>query len=174
MTDGPTRLPELFSREPWRTDALDLFVGRCLTSAGIWEHPRTSDGITSIERVFERGCGGIGICARIWEIDDQSLHQFWLEIRREADSDHIAWSLYFDVIESSRRRALDAVHNHDSADSIEWRAKLAGRATVVDGVLTIVPGSTHVTMQDEGEVPPLAPHVAPPGPRRGHRRRNGH
>jgi hypothetical protein len=40
--------------------------------------------ITSIERVFERGSDGIGVCARIWEIDDQSLHQFWLEIKREA------------------------------------------------------------------------------------------
>ena len=69
MTNSPTRIPELFSREPWRSDALDLFVGRCLTSGGIWTDPRTSDGISSIERVFERGADAIGVCARIWEID---------------------------------------------------------------------------------------------------------
>lgn len=62
MTDEPSNaashpagVPELFSRDPWRTDALDGFVGSCLTSGGIWSHPRTSDGIPSIERVFERG-----------------------------------------------------------------------------------------------------------------------
>ena len=36
---GTADIPELFSRDPWRTDALDLFVGACLTSGGIWSHP---------------------------------------------------------------------------------------------------------------------------------------
>jgi hypothetical protein len=80
--DAKAGLPELFSRDPWRTDALDVFVGTCLTNGGIWDHPRTSDGISNIDRVFERGSDGIGVCARISKIADQSIHTFWLDTAR--------------------------------------------------------------------------------------------
>jgi hypothetical protein len=143
---GMPELPELFSRVPWRTDALDLFVGQCLTSAGVWTHPRTSDGIPSIDRVFDRGPDGIGVCARIYEIDDQSLHTFWLEIKRDAAAGQILWSLYFDVIEASKRRAQNAVQNHDRAEDINWRATLSGKAIVEEGVLTIVASSTQLSL----------------------------
>jgi len=102
--DRGAALPQLFSRAPWRTDALDLFVGRCLTSGGIWSHPRTSDGIPSIERVFDRGPDALGVCARIYEIDDQSLHTFWLEIKPDPDNARFTWSLYFDVTSLRARR----------------------------------------------------------------------
>ena len=81
---------QLFSLDPRRTDALDLFVSTCLASGGVWDHFRTSDGIAYIDRVFDRGSEGIGVCARIYEIDDQSLHTFWLELKR--DNDRIRWS----------------------------------------------------------------------------------
>lgn len=145
---GTPELPELFSRDPWRTDALDLFVGRCLTSGGVWMHPRTSDGIPNIDRVLERGPDGIGVCARIYEIADQSLHTFWLEIKRDAATEQILWWLYFDVIETSKRRAQNAVWNHDRAEDINWRATLSGEATVKEGVLMIVASSTQVSLQE--------------------------
>jgi hypothetical protein len=151
---GTVDLPELFSRDPWGTDALDLFVGRCLTSGGIWSDPRTSDGIPSIVRVLERGSEGLGVCARIYEIDDQSLHTFWLEIKRDAVNARIAWFLYFDVIETSKRRAENAVNSHDQPEDIEWRAKVSGEATAQDGVLMPVPGSTRVVVQDTPAVEP--------------------
>lgn len=44
------KLPQLFSGDPRRTDALDLFVGQCLTSGDVWTHPRTSDGIPNIDQ----------------------------------------------------------------------------------------------------------------------------
>src|SRR5262245_37913787 len=161
MTAG---LPELFSRDPLSTDALDLFVGTCLTDGGIWDRPRMSDGISNIDRVFERGSDGIGVCARIWEIDDQSVHTFWLEVKRDAVNARIAWSLYFDVIEISPRRARDAVHNYDRAEDIEWLATLTGEATVIDGVLTIVEGSTRALVRD------MPAQEAPPNEERRRRR----
>ncbi len=137
MIEPSSHLPQLFSLNPWRTDALDLFVSACLASGGVWDRPRASDGILDIVRVFERGPEAIGVCARIYEIDDQSLHLFWLEIARDADG--ITWSLYFDLIEElTARRAHATVHNHDRADGIAWRAILTGTAVVVDGVLSVV------------------------------------
>ena len=131
----------LISVEPGRTAALDCFIGSCLSEGGVWEHPRTSDGIHAIERVLERGRDALRVAGRIWEIVDQSLHAFWLELRRDDAPDRFAWVLYFDLIETSARRARNALSNHDDAEEIEWRAKLMGQATVEDGKLTIVPGS---------------------------------
>lgn len=148
MTDGlRIHLPQLFSLDPLRTDALDRFVSTCLASGGVWDHPRQSDGISNIDRVFERGPEGIGVCARIYEIDDQSLHTFWLEIRRDVKG--ITWSLHFDVVETSARRAYNAVHDHDRADDIEWRVRLTGDANIVDGVLVVVDESTSALVPAE-------------------------
>ncbi|MBA3395361.1 MAG: hypothetical protein H0T89_22115 [Deltaproteobacteria bacterium] len=104
--------------------------------------------------MLERGAEGVGVCARIYEIDDQSLHTFWLEIKRDAVNARVAWFLYFDVVETSRRRAEDAVNRHDHPEDIEWRAKLFGEATTHDGVLMPVPGSTRVLVQDMPAVEP--------------------
>jgi hypothetical protein len=112
--------------------------------------------------VFDRGAEGIGVCARIYEIDDQSLHTFWLEVKR--DVDRISWSLYFDPIATSPRRAYNAVHNHDRPEDIEWRATLSGEAMVVDGALFVVDGSTSASVLD-------VPQAPPPGSRQPRRRR---
>lgn len=114
-----------------------MFVGTCLTAGGIWSHPRTSDGIPTIVRNVARGPDALGICAYIHEIADQSLHAFWLELRGKGE--RVAWALYFDVIETSPRRARNALDNHAHPDAIEWRVTLTGEATVEDGVLTPVP-----------------------------------
>ena len=148
-----TELPELFSRDPWRTDALDRFVGECLTSGGIWIHPRTSDGIPNIYRVLDRGPGGIGVCGRIYEIADQSLHTFWLEIQRDASTGQILWWLYFDVVATTKRRAETAVHSHDRPEDISWRAALFGEATLNEGGVAVVEASTRVTLQELPALP---------------------
>jgi hypothetical protein len=140
----------LISVEPGRTDALDWFIGSCLCEGGIWESPRTSDGINAIERVLERGPAALRVAGRIWEID-QSLHTFWLELKRNDGSDRFAWSLYFDVIETSARRARNALSSHEDAEEIEWRAKLMGQATAQNDKLTIVPGSTRAEVRDVAE-----------------------
>jgi hypothetical protein len=111
-------------------------------------HPRISDGIPNIDRVLDRGPDGIGVCARIYEIADQSLHTFWLEIKRDAATEQILWWLYFDVIETSKRRAQNAVQNHDRAEDVNWRAALSGEATMQEGVLTIIVSSTQVSLQE--------------------------
>ena len=92
----------LISVELGRTDALDWYIGSCLCEGGIWEHPRTSDGISAI-RVLERGPDTLRVAGHIGEIN-QSLHTFWLELKRNDVTDRFAWVLYFDVIETSARR----------------------------------------------------------------------
>lgn len=138
-------LPALLSLEPGSMDALDFFIGGCLYDGGIWQSPRTSDGIHSI-RVLEHASDKLRVCGRIWEID-QSLHTFWLELTRDGSGDRFAWSLYFDVIETSARRAQNAHESHDNPEDIEWRAKIIGGATVQGDKLTIVPGSTRVEVR---------------------------
>jgi hypothetical protein len=49
--------------------------------------------------------------------------------------------------EPSPRRARTAIYNHERAEAIEWRARLEGEATVIEGVLTVVAGSTQVSGQ---------------------------
>lgn len=140
----------LISVELGRTDALDWFIGGCLCEGGIWDHPRTSDGISAI-RVFQRESDALRVAGHIWEID-QNLHLFWLELERGAVPDRFAWVLYFDAIVTSARRARNTLSDHEAPEEIEWRAKLAGEATVQDDKLTIVSGLTRVEVRD-GQVP---------------------
>jgi hypothetical protein len=139
-------LQALFSLAPGRADALDSFIGSCLYDGGIWESTRTSDGIHST-RVLEHASDELRVCGRIWEID-QSLHTFWLELKRDGSGDRFAWSLYFDVIETSARRARNAHESHDNAEDLEWRAKVVGEAAVQDDKLMIIPGSTRVEVRE--------------------------
>jgi hypothetical protein len=131
-------------------DALDWFIGSCLCDGCVWDSPRTSDGISGIERVLERGPDTLRVSGRIWEID-QTLHEFWVELQPDGESDRFAWFLFFDVAEDSARRARTALSSHDRAEDISWSATLAGEATVQDGALTIVPGSTRVLLRDMPE-----------------------
>jgi hypothetical protein len=156
-----TPLSQLVSLDPRDTDALDLFVSTCLACGGVWESFRTSDGIAHIDRVFDRGPEGLGVCARIYEIADQTLHTFWLELERDVGG--ISWSLYFDPIGTSPRDH-NVVPNHERADEVEWRATLTGEAVVVDGALFVVDGSTSASVLDVPD-PPL------PAPRHQRRRR---
>jgi hypothetical protein len=71
-----------------------------------------------------------------------------LELKRDGSGDRFAWSLYFDVIETSARRARNAHESHDNAEDLEWRAKVVGEAAVQDDKLMIIPGSTRVEVRE--------------------------
>jgi hypothetical protein len=126
----PTDLETLHLLDPPSFQALDWFIGTCLYDGGIWDSPRTSDGIQSIGRVLERGPDRLRVGGRIYEID-QTLHTFRLELSRAAADDRVTWSLDFDVTD-------------DSA----CRATLLGEAVIEDGALAIVPGTTRVIARD--------------------------
>ena len=78
-------LQALLSLEPGHTDALDWFISSCLYDGGIWESPRTSDGIHST-RVLAHASDELRVYGRIWELD-QSLHTFWLELKRDGSGE---------------------------------------------------------------------------------------
>jgi hypothetical protein len=144
-------LEVLLPFEPGRTDVLDWFIGSCLSAGGLWDSPRTSDGIDAVHRVFERAPDVVRVCGRIWHIA-QTLHTFWLEVVRDSEQDRFGWFLYFDVAETSARRARNALDNHEIPDDIEWHSKLAGEAGVQDDALVIIPGSTRVLVRDMPDI----------------------
>lgn len=145
----PFDLETLLPVDPAPPDALDLFVSTCLFEGGVWDDPRTSDGIPGIARVLEHAPDRLRLRAQIYEIDDQSLHWFWLELERDAPGYRVTWHLYFDVVASSPRKARNAIDTYERAEDIEWRVRLAGEAEVRDGALTVVPGSARVVVPDE-------------------------
>jgi hypothetical protein len=140
-------LEALLSLAPGQTDALDRFVSTCLADAGLWESPRTSDGVQDIVRLVERSPERLRVCGRIWSID-QVLHTFWLELQREAMVGQLTWFLYFDIAESTPRRTRNALGDHDRPEDIHWFARLAGEAVIRDSVLLPVPGSTRLIVVD--------------------------
>ncbi|HEY1811137.1 MAG TPA: hypothetical protein VGG74_02215 [Kofleriaceae bacterium] len=131
--------------------ALERFIGRCLSEAGIWDYRECSDGIGDFGRVFEHAHDNLRLWGRIWELSKQTLHAFWLDVKREGQGDQFAWFLYFDVAEGSAKRQQQALDSHDDAEEIDWRAKIAGEATVEDGRLAIVSDSMRVLIRDMPE-----------------------
>ena len=133
---------------------LDWFVGHCLTDSDVWDRGRTSDGINSFGRVFEHDHDGVCLWGRIWELAHQTLHTFWLEVKRDGTGDRFAWFLYLDVAEGSARRQQAALDRHDDAEDIQWRVKIAGEAIVRDARLATVDGSMRVAFRDFPEAEP--------------------
>jgi len=54
------------------------------THSDVWDRGRTSDGINSFGHVFEHGHDRLSLWGRIWERLGQTLHMFWLEVKRSA------------------------------------------------------------------------------------------
>jgi len=104
-------------------DELALFIGERLTEAGIWESPRVSDGISTLRAVERTHCS-VRFCGQIWDIG-QTLHTFWLDI--EQSNNDLAWTLHFDPLIDSPRRARNIGYALAHPDEVEWRSTLSGR-----------------------------------------------
>lgn len=125
-------LRHLFSLDPPDTCEVDRFIGERLFEAGVWEDARVSDGISYV-RVVEHAPERVRFGGLIWEITDQTVHPFWLDLERR--DERVAWALYYDVVATSPRRTRDAIRVIDRAGEAEWRVTLTGSAVVRDGVL---------------------------------------
>lgn len=64
------------------------------------------------------------LCRQIWEID-QTLHTFWLNVERV--DQELQWTLYFDAIIDSPRRARNAGYAPSRAEVVEWRVTSLGK-----------------------------------------------
>jgi hypothetical protein len=102
---------------------LESFLGDRLHEAGVWESPRSSDGISAL-REIERTSVRARLCGQIWEIVEQSLHAFWLDVERSADD--VRWTLYFGAIVDSPRRARNAAYALSDPGEVEWNVTLSG------------------------------------------------
>lgn len=129
-------LRHILSLEPPDTWEVERFIGERLFDAGVWEDPGVSDGISYV-RVVEHEPERVRLGGLIWEITDQTVHPFWLDLERS--DDRVAWALHYDIVASSPRRARDAIHVIDRAGETEWRVTLAGSAAVRDGALVADP-----------------------------------
>jgi hypothetical protein len=47
------------------------------------------------------------------------LHSFWLDVERAPDAS-VNWTLYFDPIAASERRARNAIDAIDDPGEVEW------------------------------------------------------
>ena len=130
-------LRTLFVLEPPDTGALASFVSHRLFEAGIWESPRSSDGIEQV-RVVECQPARLSVCTRIFHID-QTLHWFWLDLARANPGTKISWTLHFDFVHGPSRRDRDAIHLCHRADDITWRVSLTGEGEIRDGKLVVAP-----------------------------------
>ncbi|HVK77912.1 MAG TPA: hypothetical protein VM734_31615 [Kofleriaceae bacterium] len=108
-------------------DDLEEVLATLLHAAGVWDSPRTSDGVDRW-RVVTREPTRVRLCGRVWTIDQQ-LHGFWLDVRRDDPAAPATWTLYLDVDDPSRRRARDAIDLIDAPDQVAWRHTVSGKAT---------------------------------------------
>jgi hypothetical protein len=108
------------------TEELDAFIGERLADAGVWRPARVSDGISAL-RTVEQSQSRARFCGQIRDIDE-TLHTFWLDI--ESSNDDTNWTLYFDPIEDSPRRARNLVNALSHPDEVDWRGTLSGRLKV--------------------------------------------
>jgi len=119
-----------------RPDAykLETFISDRLFEAGAWGADNCPDGIVHI-RVLETEPDRLRLCGRLVEINGK-LHPFWLELESGIA---VTWSLYFDVVATTPRRARDAIDVFDRASDIEWQVSLSGKAELRDGALVPLP-----------------------------------
>src|SRR5262249_51694892 len=96
----------------------------------------TSDGIQYL-RVVQCEPACVRVCGRIYEVVDQALRMFWLDLNRPTSGTRVRWALYFDAPAPTNRRERDAIYMCDRAEDFPWAVALAGDAQVLDGVLVV-------------------------------------
>jgi hypothetical protein len=127
----------LISEANTRRDPLDDFVSERLFEAGLWSSSGPSDGLTTV-RVMEDGPDNVRIAGRIWEIEHQTLHSFWLDVARDREhSDQFDWTIYLELDPSklTPRQVRDTIDVIEDPCRVPWRAVLSGRAIAREGRL---------------------------------------
>lgn len=113
--------------------AIEAFVSTAMFEGAVWPSPRTSDGI-SVVRALERTSEQLRLRGFIFEAD-QTDHYFWLELHTRGD--RVRWSLFYDVIATSPRRARNAFDMAGRPEDIAWQVRLTGEAEARDGALAV-------------------------------------
>ena len=105
---------------------VEAFVADALADAGVWSSRRASDGIQTL-RVVEWGPKRVRVCGKSWNVD-QTLHVFWLDADDRATPTSTAWTLYFDVDETSitARRARHVLDLIQDPGEVAWLVTLTG------------------------------------------------
>jgi hypothetical protein len=151
MTIETDPLSILIPQEDSPAHELEGFIADVLYRAGVWNCPRTSDGVT-FWRVVERSPILVRIGGRIYEIS-QEVYSFWLDLERDQElPEQVNWTLYFDILPGSRsgRRAAMMIEVIDVPEQAEWRVALMG--TAVAQAATLVAESVYAVPMEN---PPL-------------------
>jgi hypothetical protein len=142
MTIETDPLSILIPQEDSPAHELESFIADVLYRSGVWNCPRTSDGVT-FWRVVERSPILVRIGGRIYEIS-QEVYSFWLDLERDQElPEQVNWTLYFDIVPGSRsrRRVAMTIEVIDVPEQAEWRIALMG--TAVAQAATLVAESVY-------------------------------
>lgn len=121
-----------YLRRPEGPDmSMEEFVGTCLALAGIWRAWRESDGVARVMR-YVAGEGALVVCGGIYQISDQVVRYFWLDIRG------LHWRLGLDPHSGSERRAIADLESSDDLAGLDWDVQLQGDAEIRDDKLVPV------------------------------------
>ena len=104
---------------------LEAFLIKELGDAGVWRG-RESDGVSWARCKVADG-SSVRVCGEVWEVADQSLHAFWLDLARNQGS-VTSWRLYYDLDEAQMksRSARDALYVIVDPDDVPWKARVSG------------------------------------------------
>ena len=118
--------------EPEDNEALERFVGECLTAGGVWSGWREADGIAYV-RPVEVTPDSRRLLGRIWQIDTQAQEPFWLDLTEESDG-RVRWTLHFGLVAFGHhpRDLRNVMALMTAPEEGTWRHLLTGTA-VIDG-----------------------------------------
>lgn len=123
------------------SDALEAFLGTCLTAHGLWDSPRVSDGIADT-KVLEAGSANLVVVGRVWLVADQQQETFCLALEVEPGAGQRArWTIRYRLVGFGRGRARDlrdAWQLLQRPDDASWAHTVSGHATVRAGRLAPV------------------------------------
>jgi hypothetical protein len=141
-------LRRLVPVETGASQFLETFIGERLFAVGVWESPRTCDGIEHL-RVIEHQAVAVRVCGRLYAID-QTVHSFWLELLGGSSDQTVEWVLWFGLIASSPRQERNAIDLAHRAEDLEWRVAVSATCAARNGVLIAVPSDRPTTAAASG------------------------
>ncbi len=71
----------------------------------------------------------VRVCGQVWEVSDQSLHEFWIDMEH-APGVKVSWTLHYDMDRArlSRRSSRDALHLIRDPAEVPWKVTLTSDA----------------------------------------------
>lgn len=105
-------------------ERLEAFLIEELGKAGVWRG-RESDGV-SWARCVAADETVVRVCGEVWEVGDQELHGFWLDVQRSVGAT-TSWTLHYnlDHVQMAPGATRDALHLIEDPADVPWKVTLS-------------------------------------------------